>query len=153
MELPVVQYKRHRVAYTVVAILLGLIPLGMGCYGLIKEGSSSIWSWILFVVGLIIFTRCGWLAITHSLVMELNSEGIQYKEYFFSWNTLNSYGIRDEVGEGGSFTYLVLRFKDGKDPAEIQLDWMEDHESVPEKMAVYASAFQIVFDGVVRKEI
>lgn len=152
MELPVIQYKRHRVAYTVCAVL-GLLPIGFGIYGLIRDDASSVWNWILLIVGLIISIRCGWLAITHSLVMELNHEGIQYKEHFFAWNTLSSYGIREEMSDGGSFTYLTLCFKKGGNPVEIQLDWIEDYESMPEQMTVYANAFQIGFDGIVRKEV
>ncbi|WP_217605692.1 hypothetical protein [Chitinophaga sp. GbtcB8] len=85
--------------------------------------------------------------------MELNHEGIKYKGSCYAWNTLRSYGIREETGESGSFNYLILYFNDGGGALEIQLDWMDNNESIPEQMAVYAKAFQVEFDGVVKKEV
>lgn len=108
---------------------------------------------ISLFIGFIVFIRCGWMAIEHSVVLELNQEGIQYKRDFYGWNTLHSYAIQEEEGEGGSFNYVVLRFKGHKKGVHIQLDWLENMESVKEQLAVYAKAFQLPFEGVIRKEI
>jgi hypothetical protein len=86
-------------------------------------------------------------------VLELNHEGIVYKGYCYGWNTLRSYAIKKETGESSSFSYLVLCFTDGGDPLEIQLDWMSNSESIPEQMELYAKAFQVSFDGVVKKDV
>lgn len=90
MELPIVQFKTHRLAYTLAACF-GLVPLGFGFYGLVNEDAYSFWYWLLFIVGLVIFTRCGWTAINHNLMLELNHRGIDYKKNLYRWNTLSSY--------------------------------------------------------------
>jgi hypothetical protein len=102
-------------------------------------------------MGLIISIRCGWMAISHTLVLELNHEGINYKKNFYRWNSLSSYALRNEIDERGSYTYLILYFNEGLDSLDIQLDWIDDHESVPEQMAAYAKAFKVRFDGTINK--
>ena len=152
MELPIVQYRRHRVAYTVSAVI-GFLAAFQGGYWLLRESVPAFFGWLFLIIGLIAFGRCTWFAIKNSLVMELNHEGILYKGYCYAWNTLRSYGIRKEVAESGSFNYLILCFNDGRNPLEIQLDWMDNNESIPEQMEVYAKAFKVGFDGVVEKEV
>lgn len=152
MELPIVQYRRHRVAYTVAAVI-GFLAAFQGGYWLASKSVASFFGWLFLTIGLIAFVRCTWVAIKNSLVMELNHEGIMYKKYCYAWNTLRSYSIREETGESGSFNYLILCFNNGSDPLEIQLDWMDNNESIPEQMEVYAKAFQVGFDGVVKKEV
>lgn len=150
MELPVIQYRNHRVAYTVVAVF-GLIDACLGGYWLIMD-IASVFGWIFLVIGLIVTGRCGWMARSKSVVLELNHQGIQHKGRLYAWNTLRSYAIREETDEGGSFNYLVLYLNGSKDPLDIQLDWIDDMESVQAQMAVYATALQITFDGVVKKK-
>lgn len=152
MELPIVQYRRHRVAYSVAAVI-GFLAACQGFYWLASGSVASFFGWFFLTVGLIAFGRCTWVAIKNSLVMELNHEGIKYKGSCYAWNALRSYGIRKETGESGSFNYLILYFNDGGGALEIQLDWMDNNESIPEQMAVYAKAFQVEFDGVVKKEV
>jgi len=74
-----------------------------------------------------------------------------YKGTCYGWNTLRSYAIRNENDESGSFNYLLLYFNNGSVPLEIQLDWMDNNESIPEQMEVYAKAYQVGFDGVMKK--
>ncbi|WP_316743083.1 hypothetical protein [Pedobacter antarcticus] len=150
MELPIVQFKTHRLAYTLAACF-GLVPLGFGFYGLVNEDAFSFWYWMLSIVGFIISTHCGWTAISHDLILELNHKGIDYKKNLYPWNTLSSYAIRMEDDERGSYNYLILYFNQGQAPLEIQLDWMDDHESVPEQMAVYAKVFKVRFAGIIKK--
>ncbi|HEY8920736.1 MAG TPA: hypothetical protein VIM87_30070 [Chitinophaga sp.] len=152
MELPIVQYRRHRVAYSVAAVI-GFLAACQGFYWLASKSVASFFGWLFFVIGLIAFGRCTWIAIKNSLVMELNHEGIMYKGSCYGWNILRSYGIRNENSESGSFNYLILYFNNGSDPLEIQLDWMDNSESVPEQMEVYAKAFNVGFDGMVKKEV
>ena len=152
MELPIVQYRRHRVAYSVAAVI-GFLAACQGFYWLASKSVAAFFGWLFLTIGLVAFVRCTWVAIKNSLVMELNHEGIMYKKYCYAWNTLRSYAIRNENGESGSFNYLILHFNDGGASLEIQLDWMDNNESIPEKMAVYAKAFQVEFDGVVKKEV
>ncbi|WP_162277600.1 hypothetical protein [Chitinophaga rupis] len=133
--------------------IIGFVAAFQGGYWLLRESVAAFFGWMFLILGLIAFVRCTWFAIKNSLVMELNHEGIMYKKYCYAWNTLRSYGIRKEVGESGSFNYLILYFNNGGAPLEIQLDWMDNNESIPEQMAVYAKAFQVEFDGVVKKEV
>jgi hypothetical protein len=152
MELPIVQYKRHRLAYSVAAFM-GLLAASQGCYWFVEDGATSFLAWIFMIIGFIVFIRCCWMAFDKSVVLELNHQGIRYKGDLYGWDTLCSYAIRKEVGEASLFMYLLLRFKERKDQLEIQLDWMDDMESVPEQMAAYASVFKINFDGIIKKEI
>lgn len=152
MELPIVQYRRHRVAYSVAAVI-GFLAACQGFYWLISGSVASFWGWLFLTIGLIVLSRCTWIAIKNSLVLELNHEGIKYKKHSYAWHTLRSYAIREETGESGSFNYLVLCFNDSGDTLEIQLDWIGNNESIPEQMEVYAKAFQVSFDGVVKKEV
>lgn len=152
MELPIVQYKRHRLGYSVSACL-GLFVVGQACFWFAEDGVSSFWAWLFMIIGLIVSIRCCWLAFNKSVVLELNHEGIKYKGDLYGWETLCSYAIRKEVGEASLFMYLLLRFKERKDQLEIQLDWMDDVESVPEQMAAYAGVFKISFDGIIKKKI
>jgi len=151
MELPVVQYRRHRVGYTVAAVI-GFLAAFQGGYWLARKSVPSFFGWLFLTIGLIAFGRCTWVAIKNSLVLELNHDGIKYKGYCYGWNTLRSYAIREENSESGSFNYLILCFNDGLS-LEIQLDWIGNSESIPEQMEVYAKTFQISFDGVVKKEV
>lgn len=152
MQLPVVQYRRHRVAYSVAAVF-GFLTACQGYYWLAGKDVASFFGWIFLIVGLIVFCGCCLTAIRNSLVLELNGEGILYKKELYGWNTLRSYAIRKEIGESSLFIYLVLYFNDSRNPLEIQLDWLDNSESVPEKMEAYAKYFHIGFDGVIRKEI
>ena len=152
MELPIVQYKRHRPGYLVSACL-GLLVVCQACFWFAEDGVSSFWAWPFMIIGLIVSIRCCWLAFDKSVVLELNHEGIKYKRDLYGWDTLYSYAIRKEVGEASLFMYLLLSFKEHKDPLEIQLDWIDDSESVPEQMAAYAGVFKINFDGIIKKEI
>ncbi|WP_343671033.1 hypothetical protein [Chitinophaga sp.] len=152
MELPTVQYRRHRLAYSVAA-LFGFLAACQGCYWLVSGSVGSFFGWLFLIVGLIACCGCSWTAIRNSLVLELNQEGIMYKKETYGWKSLRSYAIRKEVGESSLFIYLILSFIDGRKPLEIQLDWLDNNESVPEQMEVYAKIFQIPFDGVEKKEV
>lgn len=150
-ELPTIQYRSHRLGYSVAAVL-GFLAAWQGYYWLASGSVTSFFSWIFLIVGVIAFLGCTWTAILNSLVLELNKEGVMYKKVTYSWNSLSSYAIRKEIGESGVFVYLLLSFKDDREPLEIQLDWLDNSESVPEQMEVYAKNFQIKFDGVEKKE-
>ncbi|MVT08369.1 hypothetical protein [Chitinophaga tropicalis] len=152
MELPTVQYRQHRLAYSVAAVF-GFLAACQGYYWLATGSVSSFLGWIFLIIGLMAFCGCSWTAIRKSLVMELNHEGIMYKKAIYAWNSLRSYAIRKEVGESSLFVYLILSFNDGREPLEIQLDWLDNSESVPEQMEVYAKFFQVQFDGIERKEV
>lgn len=152
MALPTVQYKRHRVAYTVAAVI-GFLAACQGYYWLATGSVASFFGWIFLIVGLIACGGCTWTAIRYSLVLELNQQGILYKRDTYDWSSLRSYAIRREVGESSLVVYLILSFVDGRAPLEIQLDWLENSESVPEQMEVYAKYYGIPFDGVERKEV
>lgn len=152
MELPTVQYRRHRLAYSVAAVL-GFLAACQGFYWLASGSVSSFFGWIFLIAGLIAFCGCSWTAIRNSLVLELNQEGIMYKKDTYGWNSLRSYAIRKEIGESSLSTYLILSFNDGRESLDIQLDWLDNSESVPEQMDVYTKFFQIQFDGVEKKEV
>lgn len=152
MALPTVQYRRNRVAYSVAAVM-GFLAAFQGGYWLVTGSVASFFGWLFLLIGLIALTGCSWTAIRHSLVLELNQEGIVYKGDTFSWSSLRSYGIRKEIGESSLVVYLILSFADGSAPLEIQLDWLENSESIPEQMAVYAASFRIQFDGTEKKEV
>lgn len=152
MELPIVQYRRHRLAYSIAAVL-GFLAAAQGYYWLASGSVASFFGWVFSIVGLIAFCGCCWIAIRNSLVLELNHEGIMYKKDIYDWNTLRSYAIRKEIGESSLFVYLILYFNNNRDPLEIQLDWLNNSESVPEQMESYAKFFHIRFDGVVTKKV
>lgn len=152
MELPVVQYRRHRVAYTVAAVA-GFLAACQGYYWLATGSVASFFGWIFLVAGLLACCGCSFTAIRNSLVLELNQEGIMYKKDTYGWSSLRSYAVRKEIGESSLFVYLVLNFKDGRTPLEIQLDWLDNSESVPRRMEQYAKFFQVQFDGVEKKEV
>ncbi|NML39591.1 hypothetical protein HHL17_20495 [Chitinophaga sp. G-6-1-13] len=152
MELTTVQYRRHRLAYSVSAVI-GFLAAWQGYYWLASGSVSSFFGWVFLIIGLIACCGCTWTAIRKSLVLELNQEGVWYKEDTYDWHSLRSYAIRKEVAEGGLFVYLILFFMDGREPLEIQLDWLENNEAIPEQMEAYAKKFQVRFDGVERKEI
>jgi len=151
MQLPPVKYRRHRVAYSVTAVF-GFLAACQGCYWLVSGSVGSFFGWMFFIIGLAALVGCSWTAIRNSLVLELNQEGIWYKKETYGWNSLRSYTIRKEVGESSLFIYLVLSFKDDREPLEIQLDWLDKSESVPEQMEAYAKFFQVRFDGLIKKE-
>ena len=149
-DLPIVQYRSHRTAYTIIAVLGLLIAFQSYfwfAYRSVFVGTMSL------LIGLILSIRCGWMALEHSIILELNQEGIRYKRDFYGWNTLHSYAIQEEEGESGSFNYLVLRFKEHKKGLHIQLDWLENMDALKEQIAVYAEAFRLPFEGVIKKEI
>lgn len=150
-DLPIVQYGTHRIAYKIVAVM-GLITAGLSCWGLGVEGATPVLSWIFFVIGMIVFLRCGWMAMNKSVQLELNHEGIWHKKVCYRWESLRSYTIKEDVSESGSFNYLVLHSRDGKDWV-IQTDWMDNMDAMPEQMAAYAAAYHVGFEGVVRKEV
>lgn len=152
MELPVARYRNHRIGYTVLAIA-GLLIACQGGFWLIKDGVLSFWGWLFLLIGLPVCTVSAWRAASRSVVLELNHNGIQHRSGFYGWHTLAGYAIRKEVGESSTFNYLVLRFNGQKEPLDIQLDWLENSESLEEHMAAYAGAFKISFDGLVRKEV
>lgn len=152
MALPTVQYRRHRVAYSVAAVM-GFLAAFQGGYWLVTGSVASFFGWLFLLAGLTAVTGCSWMAIRNSPVLELNQEGVVYKGDTFSWSSLRSYGIRKEIGESSLFVYLILTFADGRAPLEIQLDWLDNSESIPDQMAVYAASFQIQFEGTERKEV
>ena len=152
MELPIVQYRRYCIPYSVAAGFAFLIAY-LGYDWLPRGGVLSFFGWIFLPTGLIVFGRCSWIVIRNSLVLELNHEGIKYKWYCYGWDTLRSYAIRKEESADSSSIYLVLSFNDGGYPLEIQLTWLANNETVPKQMEAYAKAFQVSFDGVVERKI
>lgn len=149
-ELTVVQFKKHKVAYTVAAVVT--LVLGGMFYFVFKDDGSVSLAWFFLAAGILLSAYCIWNAFSNAVVLELNPDGIKYKHYFYSWNRLRSYAIREEEDEGGSFNYLVLNLKNAKVPLEIQLDWINDQKSVAENMTIFAKAFQIEFEGVLKKK-
>ncbi|SDJ51029.1 hypothetical protein SAMN04487898_103120 [Pedobacter sp. ok626] len=147
-ELTVVQFKKHKVAYTVAAVVSLL--LGGMLYFVFKDDGSVSLAWFFLAAGILLSAYCTWNTFSNAVVLELNPEGIKYKQYFYSWNRLRSYAIRKEEDEGGTFNYLVLNLKNAKVPLEIQLDWINDQKSVTENMAIFTKAFQIEFEGVLK---
>nr|WP_295871996.1 hypothetical protein [uncultured Chitinophaga sp.] len=152
MALPTIQHRRHRVAYSVAAVM-GFLAAFQGGYWLATGSVASFFGWLFLIAGLIAFVSCSWTAIRNSLVLELNQEGIMYRKDTYPWGALRSYAIRREVGESSLCVYLILSFTDGRSPLEIQLDWLDDSESIPEQMAAYAESFRVPFEGVERKEV
>ncbi|QJB31642.1 hypothetical protein HF324_09755 [Chitinophaga oryzae] len=152
MTLPTVQYRTHRIGYSVAAVC-GFLAAFQGGYWLVTGSVAAFFGWLFLIIGLIAFVGCSWTAIRNSLVLELNQEGIMYRKDIYGWRTLRSYAIRKEVGESSLFVYLILSFTDGRAPLEIQLDWLDNSESVPEQMGIFAASFGIPFDGVERKEV
>jgi hypothetical protein len=152
MALPTVQFRRHRIGYSVAAII-GFLAAWQGYYWL-KSGSVALFfGWCFLIVGLIAGVGCSWTAIRHAVVLELNQEGIIYQKDRYAWNTLRSYAIKKVIGEGSLAVYLILSFTDNRAPLEIQLAWMENSDSIPDQMKVYASYFQIQFNGIEKKEV
>ncbi len=152
MEIPTAQYRRHRVGYSVSAII-GFLAAWQGYYWLATGSALAFFGWLFLIIGIVACVGCTWTAIRHSMVLELNQEGVWYKEHTYDWRSLRSYAIRKEVGEGSLFVYLILFFTDGREPLEIQLDWLENSELIPEQMEVYAKQFGVPFDGIERKEV
>ena len=151
MPLSAIQYRRHRVAYTVAAVV-GFLAAFQGAYWLLRHSVAALISWIFLVAGLVTFFGCTYTAIRNSLVLELNRKGIWYKKESYDWKSLRSYSIRKEVGEGSLFVYLILSFNDGRKPLAIQLDWLDNNETIPDQMEIFAKEFHIQFDGVERVE-
>jgi hypothetical protein len=150
MELPPAQFKRHRLAYSIAAVI-GLAAFVAGCFLLRGQGASLVFAGIFIPIGLVAAIYCSRSAMNDSVVLEFNREGIRYKKEKYAWTTLRSYAIRKETGEGGSFEYLILNFKGPEPSMEIQLDWLEQQELVAVHMATYAAAFHIGFEGITRK--
>jgi len=152
MELPTVQFRRHRLGYSVAAII-GFLAAWQGYYWLTSRSVALFFGWFFFIVGLIAGLGCSWTAIRHTVVLELNQEGILYQKDIYRWDTLSSYAIKKVIGESSLAVYLIVSFKDGREPLEIQLDWLENSGSVLDQMDIYASFFQIQFNGIEKKEI
>ncbi|MCW3466640.1 hypothetical protein [Chitinophaga nivalis] len=151
MELPVIQYRRHRVAFTVVAVT----GLGVAVWAYAadtKEDGLSFWSWVFLILGLIIAVICGWRAINRSVILELNHTGIQYKKRLFTWDKVLSYAIRVVKTDTSDFHYLLLRLNGNEDYLEIQLDWLDNYETLSEYMAAYADVYKVTFDGLIQEE-
>ncbi|TCC97182.1 hypothetical protein [Pedobacter hiemivivus] len=142
-QLTVVQFRKHKVAYTVAAV----VALAGMFYFIFKDDGSVSLTWFFLAAGTLLSAYCTWNVFSNAVVLELNPNGIKYKRYFYSWNRLLSYAIREEEDEGGSFNYLVLNLKNAKVPLEIQLDWINDQKSVIDNMAIFTKAFQIEFEG------
>lgn len=147
-QLPTVQFKKHKAAFTLAALVC---LAGVGLFYMIFKDESLLTACIFCVGSLLLSVYCAWNAISNAVVLELNPDGIRYREYYYHWNRLSSYAIRREEDEGGSFNYLVLNLKNSKVPLEIQLDWIDDESSVKEHMAIFAEAYHIQFDGVLKK--
>ncbi|MCS3869334.1 uncharacterized membrane protein YobD (UPF0266 family) [Chryseobacterium ginsenosidimutans] len=143
LQLTTVKFKKNKVGFTVAAIIS--LVLG-GMFYFIFKDESIIIGWFLFAAGIILSIYCLSNATSHVVVLELNARGIKYKKYHYSWAELRSYSIREENHEDASFTYLVLNLKNIKTPLAIQLDWIDDQQSVKHHMAIFAEAFQIEFE-------
>lgn len=149
MQLPTVQFKKHKVACSVAAVI-SFVLAGM-FYLIFRQEGNIILSWSFLIGGILLSVYCFWNAQSNGVVLELNAEGIKYRNYFYNWSRVHSYAIRIEEDEGGSFNCLVLNLINSKVPLEIQLDWIEDQKSITEHMAVFAQACQIEFVGVLKK--
>lgn len=148
-QLPTVQFKKHKAAFALAAIVC-LAGVGL-CYFIFKD--DSLLMACFFCFGLLATSvYCAWNAISNKVVLVLSPDGIRYKEYYYHWSLLSSYAMRKESDEGGSFNYLVLNLKNSKVPLVIQLDWINDQSSIMEHMAIFAEAFHLRFDGVLKKE-
>jgi len=152
MELPTLQFRKHRLGYSVAAII-GFLAAWQGYYWLTSKSVALFFGWSFLIIGLIAGIGCSWTAIRHAIVLELNKEGIIYQGDTYEWNTLSSYAIKKVIGEASLAVHLILSFKDGREPLDIQLDWLENSESVLSEMKVYASFFQIPFNGIEEKEV
>lgn len=149
-QLTIVQFKKDKIAY-IIAAVVSLALAGMFYLIFRREEGSIMLSWFFLIGGILLSAYCFWNAQSNKVVLELNLEGIKYRNYFYAWNKLRSYAIRVEEDEGGSFNYLVLNLINSKVPLEIQLDWIKDHQSVTHQMSFFAQAFQIEFEGVLKK--
>lgn len=152
MKLPTVQFRRHRLGYSVAAIM-GFLAAWQGYYWLTSKTVALFFGWFFLIVGLIAGLGCSWTAIQHSVALELNQEGILYQKHTYEWSSLSSYTVKKVIGESSLTVCLILFFKDGREPREIQLDWLENSESILDQMEVYASFFQVPFNGIEKKEI
>lgn len=147
-QLQTVQFKKHKVAFTLASVVC---LAGVGLFYIIFKDESLLMACIFCVASLVLSVYCACNAISNAVVLELSPDGIRHKEYYYHWNCLSSYAIRQEEDEGGSFNYLVLNLKNSKVPLEIQLDWINDEPSVKEHMAIFAGAYHIQFDGILKK--
>lgn len=139
-ELPTVQFRRHKTAYTVAA----LVTLALaGMFYFIYRSENAIIAWVLLLMGLLLSVYCARNALSNTVILELSSGGIKYKQYNYSWDRLQSYAIREENDGDSSFTYLVLNLKKSKVPLEIQLDWIDDQDSVRYHMGIFAQTYDI----------
>lgn len=139
-ELPTVQFRRHKTAYTVAA----LVTLALaGMFYFIYRSENAIIAWVLLLMGLLLSVYCARNALSNTVILELSSDGIKYKQYHYSWDRLQSYAIREENDGDSSFTYLVLNLKKSKVPLEIQLDWIDDQDSVRYHMGIFAQTYDI----------
>lgn len=93
MKLPTVQFRRHRLGYSVAAII-GFLAAWQGYYWLTSGTVALFFGWLFLIAGLITGLGCSWTAIRHSVVLELNPEGIIYQKDSYKWNSLSSYTVK-----------------------------------------------------------
>lgn len=93
MELPTIQFRRHRLGYSVAAIL-GFLAAWQGYYWLTSRTVALFFGWFFLIVGLIAGVGCCWTAVRHAVALELNPEGIIYKKDTYEWNSLSSYRVK-----------------------------------------------------------
>jgi hypothetical protein len=141
-ELPTVQFKKHKTAYTIAAIVALVLSV---TYYFTYRSENYVIAWVLLSIGLLFSVYCVRNAFSDAVILEFNSDGIKYKQYYYSWDRLHSYTIRKEDDGESSFTCLVLNLKNSKVPLEIQMDWIDDEESVKHHMAIFAKCHQIHF--------
>jgi uncharacterized membrane protein YobD (UPF0266 family) len=143
VQLTTVKFKKNKIGFTVAAIIS--LVLGVMFYFIFRNESTII-GWFLLISGILLSIYCFLNASSHVVVLELNSKGIKYKKYYYKWDELRSYSIREENHEDASFTYLVLNLKNITAALTIQLDWIDEQQSVKHHMAIFAEAFQIEFE-------
>lgn len=147
-QLTTVQFKKHKTAYTVAAViaLLGAVF----SYFFMADSDGSLWAFF-FGCCLLLSVFCSWNALSNRIMLEMSPMGIRHKGELYSWYSLRSYAILEEVYESGTFNYLVLNLKNVEVPLEIQLDWIDHQKSVIQHMTIYAEAFKIEFEGLLKK--
>ncbi|WP_316812129.1 hypothetical protein [Pedobacter heparinus] len=142
-QLTTVQFKKHKAAYTVAGVTC--FVLAVMFYFVYRSEGTTV-GWAILLAGLLLSVYCFWNGYSDTVVLELSTEGIKYKQRCYPWDTLQSYAINVQDDGEGSFTYLVLNFKNAKVPLTIQLDWIDDEASIKQHMAIFAKAYEIEFD-------
>jgi hypothetical protein len=107
-ELPTVQFKKHKTAYTIAAIVALVLSV---TYYFTYRSENYVIAWVLLSIGLLFSVYCVRNAFSDAVILEFNSDGIKYKQYYYSWDRLHSYTIRKEDDGESSFTCLVLNLK------------------------------------------